>query len=357
MYRMDLDARVADLIASPKARWALAWLAAATAQDPRPVDFHDAATARLRATRLHELRGNVEGLVAEVHSRVEDWRYQRTPWAEASRMPHGVPASRAVTDLGPQEGYRRVATALGKAPAAQWWWKPLRRDSQVWICAEPIRRARGLPFRTSYGHHWDATAPAAAFTTSTGLPRLPAMALLADQNRHPAARTDPSTLSAWRVPVKLDARVAEIHSPIDWLRLVQRYPSHRTDRCLAPQLDQAWPGTSLARAIDWQALSRDYDGVHLSVAGWLTASSQILALDNSRGHTFCEGWPTEASVWFRPVFTGEFERLSPDEFGHGLEYGYGRPVAGSRHDLTVAPATPRSSVWARWWPRLFPGPR
>lgn len=342
MEPMNVDGRVADLIASPKARWALAWLAAPRTGEPYPVDFHDAATARPRATRLWDLRVNSEGLVAEIHTRVADWRYQLTPHVDQCRITGGAPVHTAVRDLGPTDGYRRIAAALAKAPAAQWWWAPLQRDSQTWICAEPIRRGRGLPFSTSYGHHWDATAPAAALTTSTRLPRLPAMALLHDQNRHPRDRTRPAALSAWRASVRSDARVAEIHSPTDWVTLVQRYPSHRTDRCLAPHLDQAWPGTSLAWTVDWRGLSRDYDGVHLSVAGWLTATSQLLALANGRGHTFCEGWPSESTVWFRPVFTGEFEQLQADELDHGLEYGYGRPAAGSRHDLTAVPRPP-------WW--------
>lgn len=347
MDDMHLDARVADLIASPKARWALAWLASPRDGEPRPVDFHDAATARPRTTRLRDLRANPEGLVADIHTRVGDWRYQRTPYIDRCRISHGTYVQTAVRELGPQDGYRRIATAVAKAPAAQWWWTPLRRDSQVWICTEPVRRGRGLPFVTSYGHHWDATAPAAALTTSTRLPRLPALALLAGQDRSWRAASAP--ISAWRVPVKPDARIAEIHSPSDWTALVQRYPSHRTDRCLAPHLDDAWPDDSLTWTVDWRALSRDYDAVHVSVAGWLTATSQVLPLPNGRGYTTCEGWPTEATAWFRPVFTGEFERLGRDELEHELEYGYGRPSAGSRHDLTVV-----SPSVAPWWLELVP---
>jgi hypothetical protein len=258
-----------------------------------------------------------------------------------------------VRELGPPEGYRRIATALAKAPAAQWWWEPLRRDSQVWICTQPIRRGRGLPFVTSYGHHWDSTAPAATLTTTTRLPRLPAMALLPTQldrdHRHrPPTAAAPPPLSAWRVPLKPDARIAEIHSPADWVDLVQRYPSHRTDHCLAPHLDAAWPDTSLTWTIDWRGLSRDYDAVHLSFAGWLTATSRVLPLPNGRGYTVCEGWRTEATTWFRPMFTGEFERLGRDELEHELAYGYGRPSTGSQHDLTTAPPTPP------WWLQLVP---
>lgn len=331
---MDPQKRAADLIASPKARWALAWLAAVPSDDPRPADFLDAATTPPRSTRLRALRHNPEGLVAELHTRIGDWRYERS-------------ARTTVDTLGPADGYQRIATALAKAPASQWWWQPMPHDNQVWICDKPIRRGRGLPFATSYAHHWAATAPVTALTTSTRLSRLPAMALLSDQNHHPPLRANPTTLSAWKVPIKPEARIAEIHSPIDWITLVQKYPSHRTDRCLAPHLDEAWPDKSLTWTVDWHRLSHDYDAVHLSVAGWLTATSHLLSMPDNRGHTFCEGWPTEATIWFRPVFSGEFERLGPDELPHRLEYGYGRPAAGSSHDLRTPPL-PTS-----WWRRLI----
>lgn len=331
---MDLQARVADLTASPKARWALAWLSATQCDDPTPVDFHDAATARLRATRLHPLRHDAAGLLAEVHTRIEDWRYQRA-------------ARTALAALGPPEGYRRIATALARTPAAAWWWQPVRRDTQTWICGTPIVQARGLPFVTSYGHHWDRTSLAAAVTTTTRLDRLPAIELLSDQNRWPTRRTRPDALTAWAVQIKPDARVAEIHSPADWVDLVQRYPSHRTDLCLAPDLEAQWPTGAPALTVDWHALSRDYAGVHLSVAGWLTATSTVLALTERDGYTFCEGWPTEAAVWFRPVFTGEFEKLNPDQLDPPLHYGYGRPCTGSAHDLRTM--TPAPSVWRKWF--------
>lgn len=334
---MDLHARAATLIASPKARWALAWLAAPAAAESQAMDFQAARTARLKTTRLHALRTHEAGLLAEVHNRVEDWRYQRH-------------AHTAVTDLGPAEGYQRIASALASAPAAAWWWEPLRRDDQVWICHKPVQRGKGLPFTTSYGHHWDATAPIVELVTSTRLPQLPAVALLSDQTAAPTDRTDPQCLSAWRVQVRPDARVAEVHRPADWVALVERYPSHRTNLCQAPQLDAQWPERELPGTVEWSRLSRDYDGLHLSVAGWLTATSQPLPLAQIKrpSLTFCEGWPTEATVWFRPVFTGQFQRLDPGELEHQLEYGYGRPRTGSLYDLTWQ--APRQPWWRRWTP-------
>lgn len=332
MDTMDLHARVAELITAPKARWALAWLAAPATDEPRPVDFQDAATVRIRATRFFALRDNPAGLAAEIHTRVEDWRHQGD-------------LHNRVASLGPADGYRRVATAVADAPAAAWWWRSAATQPQTWICTDPgIRDGRGLPFDINYAHHWDSTAPAVAIMTSSRLTGLPATALLSDQNKPPLLRDNPDILSAWAVSIKPDARVVDIHSPADWISLVDRYPSHRTDLLPAPHLRTSWPNEAQVLSIDWHRLSRDYDGVHLSFAGWLTATSQILTVPG-RGLTVCDGWHTEATLWFKPAFT-KLERLPADT----LIYGYGRPVTGAQFDLTRTAIPPR-----RWW-NLFTRP-
>jgi len=329
---MSVDPRVADLLASPKARWALAWLAATPADESAPADAFNAADTRPRHSRLHQLRHNPAGLLAEIHTHVDDWRYNRA-------------GRRGVDRLGPVDGYARLAAYLLTTPAADWWYQPLNLTSQTWICDDPdITHGHRLPFSTNFGHHWDATGPAVAPATSTRLPNLPATVLLADHDLAPHQRPKPGTLSAWRAQLKPDVRVYEIQGAVDWVNLVAQYPSHRTDLCLAPDLMSRWRPKELVWTPDWRAVAQDYDGVHMSVPGWLTATSQILDLPDRDGHTICEGWPAESTTWFRPVFSGPFERLDTGPLG----YGYGRPTAGADHDLTtpVLPAGP-------WWRRLL----
>jgi hypothetical protein len=67
----------------------------------------------------------------------------------------------------------------------------------------------------------------------------------------------------WRLEVVPAARVYEIHGPQAWNNLClaypapscMAYPSCRPDSLIEP---------------DWQAVSQDWDGVHLSVGGLLT---------------------------------------------------------------------------------------
>jgi len=332
------QSRVADLVNSPKARWLLAWLAA----QPGSVgigyaDPFDAADIPLRLTRLHTLRADPVALLVASHSRVGDWRRNTTGLAAAD-------------ELVPCTGYERVATALVDCEAARWWWQPLERDRQSWICVQPdVHSAARIPFATSYSHHWDATAPAierptasaVSCWTSTRLRKLPAAALLADPVWPRELRPQPEHVRAWAVPVRDDARVFEIRSPADWVALVDRYPSHRTNLCQAPHLERRWPAGELIWTPDWRAVAQDFDAVHLAQAGWLTATSRILEVPG-RGLTVCEGWPTESTVWFRPRFQ-PFQRI---ECGP-LSFGYGRPETGSDIDLTEPQQQPLP-WWRRW---------
>lgn len=327
--------RVAELVNSAKARWLLAWLAAEP-DTPGHADPFDAVDIPPRRTRLHTLRADPTSLLATAHNRVGDWR-------------RNTAAHVVVETLVPRSGYQRAAAALVECSAARWWWQPLPRDSQSWICVDPdVHSAVGLPFATSYGHHWDATAPAwermtasaATCRTSTRLPRLPAVQLLSDPIWPLELRPSPEHIRAWAVPVTDNARVYEIQGPADWIALVDRYPSHRTNLCQAPHLERLWPAGELIWTPEWREVAQDFDGVHLSPAGWLTATSQILEVPG-RGLTICEGWVTESTAWFRPSFE-RFQQIEHDR----LTFGYGRPETGSDVDLTTPP--PRRP----WWRRL-----
>jgi hypothetical protein len=336
----DADA-VADLLSSPKARRALAWLAAAPGSE-QPCDPFSAAEVNLKRTRLAALRENPAGLLAAVHDAVEDWRYH--PHAQLASDEHA-------------EGYRPIATALRRAPAAAWWWAELDRAAQTWIYrGRPLRSAVGMPFVTNFGHRWDATMPAEAVVTSPRLPRLPAALLLSDLTNPPYRRPRSETLSAWDVPIKPEAQIYTVHSPADWVTLVDRYSTPRstprTNLCQSPPLTRAWAPSEQICSPDWAVVSQHYTGVYLSPAGWLTATSRVLSIPGARTrYTFCEGWPSTSCVWFRPLF----EQFNPITDVR-LEFGYGRPATGARLDLAAAPAVARP-WWKRWWPSRDRGQR
>jgi hypothetical protein len=126
-------------------------------------------------------------------------------------------------------------------------------------------------------------------------------------------------VSRWLLPVRSDARVYEIHQPGDWAELVARYP-HRADdphagwelpgpnqaNCgvqdlLAGQYRQAIRDAIGAHFVpDWRAVAADFDGVHLSWAGFLTSEGYISDLDG--GVTMLRYWSSERTLWLADAF-------------------------------------------------------
>jgi hypothetical protein len=141
------------------------------------------------------------------------------------------------------------------------------------------------------------------------------------------------TTSRWRLPVRTDARVWNIDSPYDWDRLVETYPKVAT----APHSGWELPGPNQHRrdvkellslphqyAVrvgverhvlpDWDAVARDFDGVHLSWAGFLTTEGYVSALPDG-GVTMLRYWGSERTLWLRDVFGEPTPLDAPDLSG------------------------------------------
>lgn len=73
------------------------------------------------------------------------------------------------------------------------------------------------------------------------------------------------------------SRIASIHAPEDWMRIVARFPAR-----LTPDVKAGWQGDAEGQmyTVDWQAARREIDGVYVSVAGALRSSFASLALED-----------------------------------------------------------------------------
>ena len=126
--------------------------------------------------------------------------------------------------------------------------------------------------------------------------------------------------SRWLLPVRPSARVWNIDGPEDWARLVESYPKVAT----RPHAGWELPGpnqhpsdSAMLRSIvaqnavrietgahvlpDWVGVAADFDGVHLSWAGFLTSEGYISELD-SGGVTMMRYWGSERTLWLHDVF-------------------------------------------------------
>ena len=147
----------------------------------------------------------------------------------------------------------------------------------------------------------------------------------------------------WWLPVRPTARVFEMHRPEDWARLVAEHPrlggphpewelpgvnQHRNHvAALGDMPHQRAVRTTIGRHLvpDWRSVADQYDGVHLSWAGFLTSEGCIT--DTGHGDvTMLRYWFSERTHWLADVF------------------GEPVPVPGRPIDLTAGPhpVSPRS---------------
>ena len=139
---------------------------------------------------------------------------------------------------------------------------------------------------------------------------------------------EPDPASRWQLPVRPDARVFEVHRPADWVRLVTTYPatgrSHpewelpginqhpRTLDVLLAIDGQHGARTSIRRHLvpDWAAVAADFDGVHLSWAGFLTAEGYVSDIGDG-DVALLRYWFSERTHWLHDVFTEPVPLAAP----------------------------------------------
>ncbi|MGC1195005.1 MAG: hypothetical protein WA976_09510 [Candidatus Dormiibacterota bacterium] len=126
-------------------------------------------------------------------------------------------------------------------------------------------------------------------------------------------------VSRCRMPVGSGIKVWNIDHPADWVRLVETFPKVAAkphagwelpgpnQRGIEVERLASVPGqhalrTAVGRHVlpDWAAVAREYDGVHLSWAGFLTAEGFVSDLPE-RGATMLRYWGSERTLWLRDV--------------------------------------------------------
>ncbi len=199
---------------------------------------------------------------------------------------------------------RRAASCLLDAPAAADWFANLGRNRQVWIArdnrpAEPNSFSADLrPFGAGI------TKPRRVLWTSTSAGSFPSMWIpylrWGEDGREPPYHP-------WRLQVQSSARIYEIHGPQSWHALCLMYPTASTPA-------YPLPASKVLIEPDWQAVARDWDGIHLSTGGLLTTERVVLGKPNAQTHLF--GWQVESTAWLRWVFD-RVERLPDVDLGAG----------------------------------------
>jgi hypothetical protein len=154
-------------------------------------------------------------------------------------------------------------------------------------------RGRPIDWRTTSGTWWSAPIAPYGLSTTRTLDEVPLGIVLIEDA--PSADRGRS----WPVRIADTARILELAAPQDWVDLVRRYPldvsaGKRGDWWRATGRDGGW------LMPDWSAVAADWDGVHLSIAGYLTTAGRALDVDE-RFATVLAGWDPDATYWLDDV--------------------------------------------------------
>jgi hypothetical protein len=243
---------------------------------------------------------------------------------------------RGSADPAAREALRPVAEAVVAAASRadqRWWAEPADRAGQrctqfldqdpfpepvltgtaalrtTWLAGtqqdeRSAHRSPENPDAPYGGPWWSTPEPSVLPRTTRRLPELGAvgLALVEDGYGWRLAR-------CWPVAVADGARIYEVDSLARWAELVRAYPLEvsRSRRHVW------WNATGRAGRWlipDYAAAAADWDAIHLSVAGYLTAAGlpAVVGADTS---TLLAGWHPDATWWLSDVLS--FAPASPPE--------------------------------------------
>jgi len=162
--------------------------------------------------------------------------------------------------------------------------------------------------------------------------------------------------SRWRLPVRPSARLWTIDRPSDWVRLVETYPKvetrahsgwelpgpnqhHSNSKLLRSFTTQRAVRTEIESHVlpNWDDVAANFDGVHLSWAGFLTSEGFISDLSDG-GVTMLRYWGSERTLWLHDVFEEPVPLTAPvltGRVGGGLGIDASLDEVRSERDSSV----------------------
>lgn len=200
------------------------------------------------------------------------------------------------------------ARALIKHSGTAWWFDPVDPDRRTWLSIHGTLdkfiygrppNADGWCRPRNPSSRWEryAQKPLGNQHTSTPYgPRLTSQLIAYDERVGDYRCEFP--LAWWEMRFPQDVRAFEIHGPSDWHELCVRYPARGIED------DRLVP--------NWGALSEEWDGIHLSLDGFLTTEKG--RYESPAGWTMLESWHAVQTYWLRsPKIDSErLPDVSPD---------------------------------------------
>ena len=215
--------------------------------------------------------------------------------------------------LGQGERLSPLAHSVLQHPGSAWWFESLDLDHQVWIehgkepfCVEPLdgpldtttwQRPRTPP------DWWERYAQKPKGLQNTSTLHGENASLLVGYDHGVGDLISYFPIKCWSLAVTPAVRVYEIHGPKDWHDLCVSYPAKGGQ-------ENGQDGEWLVP--DWGAAARDWDGVHRSLGGLLTAEQ--VRYESPAGWSKLDSWHAEETFWLGPV-VARAKRLPDHEGG------------------------------------------
>ena len=228
---------------------------------------------------------------------------------------------------------RGLARAVIDQPDIDWWFAPVDREAQIWASSRrDTPTPAGFDPPNTQMTNWERSVNKSenALYTCTSFDGkssfLTAMDISDVHGPNDLTMEFEFPVKQWRLRVDDAARVYEVNSAWDWHGLCANYPARSardasdpvpSDRAgwgayplrLAPQSDVGHnTRTDIDRWLtpDWAAVAEDWDGVHLTLGGLLTAEK--VRVVSAAGWSMLRFWDMEQTMWLRWAFD-KVERL------------------------------------------------
>ena len=341
--------RARDLLTGPRGRELCARLAGIDTWEVRKgiLPLTTAADLLSRLSQQRSVLGfDDDGPLAAVAA-LADTAEEVNYWGGWSAGPLEDPA--VIAEL------RTTAARVAESAGCQWWWSSVDRSAQQYVewagpeepapelgdatemlhridgeaieCERRMSRDRHRPAGTGIAGPWWSFPFPGLISTTRRVGSLGAVLLAGREDGHgeTEAVVRPLVLAG-------NARVFEIDGPQAWQRLVTGYPRTATATYRHTWAWTGWDGEWLVP--HWPAVAADWDGVHLSVAGYLSTAGRLLPAGSAR--TLLAGWNPDETYWLADVITslGEaqaWHNASREPLGWKMRTMTSNPLAGREH--------------------------
>jgi len=210
--------------------------------------------------------------------------------------------------LAAKESLRPIARLLVTNSELDWWWSDADLHVQRWISqraegplsVSELSEARAMNLgrenfaklgKEEVTRWWvQPQNDRIADTTRGPIGSVLAVKLLCHDDWH----VDENAIQVWDVEAPDDAKIYEIHCPEDWIRLVARFPRLYPNPPMGEWL--RWTNCSGPWLLpEWKTISKHFDGVHVSLAGYLSTSYRALPIGDQ--FTILSGWHPDSTSW------------------------------------------------------------